>query len=152
MITTSDLKRITAQPGYAVDSEYPAFPVEVETYAASSTNTAVSTPADNDKERATRLLLDQLRLIGLPEPVREYRFNPDRKWRSDLAWPALRLLVEIHGGVWTNGRHNRGKGFTEDRHKMNTAVLLGYRVLEFTTGMVDDETAVAAINQAIGVA
>ena len=43
--------------------------------------------------------------------VREYRFHPDRKWRSDFCWPAedVRLFVEIEGGIWTDGRHVRGK-------------------------------------------
>lgn len=40
--------------------------------------------------------------------------------------------VEVHGGSWQQGRHQRGAGFTRDRQKMVAAIELGWRVLEFT--------------------
>lgn len=64
-------------------------------------------------------------LVGLPKPVSEYVFHPTRKWRLDFAWPEYRLALEIHGGVYSGGRHTRGTGFTEDREKMNEASLAG---------------------------
>lgn len=68
-----------------------------------------------------------------PQPEREFRFHPVRRWRFDFAWPAYRLAVEIDGGIFVNGRHGRGLQFSADCEKLNAAVLLGWRVLRYTT-------------------
>lgn len=73
-----------------------------------------------------------LALTGLPPFTTEYLFHPTRKWRFDYAWPEAKVAMELHGGVYSKGRHTRGKGFTEDRVKMNEAQLLGWRVIEVT--------------------
>lgn len=76
---------------------------------------------------------------GFPEPERQYRFSELFKYKLDFAWPAPMdppLAVELHGGVWSGGRHTRGKGFTKDRAKMNEAQLRGWRVLEVTYDQV----------------
>lgn len=65
-------------------------------------------------------------------PEREYRFAPPRKWRFDFAWPALRVAVELEGGVWTGGRHATGAGLIADMDKYNAAASLGWRVLRFS--------------------
>jgi len=65
---------------------------------------------------------------GIPTPVREYMFHPIRQWRADLAWPEHKIILEIEGGVFSQGRHTRGKGFIEDIAKYNAAAALGYRV------------------------
>lgn len=69
---------------------------------------------------------------GLPPPIPEYQFHPVRKWRFDYAWPLRQFYVEIEGGVWTQGRHTRGKGFMGDMAKYNAATLLGWRGLRYT--------------------
>jgi very-short-patch-repair endonuclease len=69
-------------------------------------------------------------------PEREYPFCPGRKWRADFAFISERVLVEIEGGTWSLGRHTRGSGFEADLEKYNTAAILGWRVLRFTTNMV----------------
>ena len=69
---------------------------------------------------------------------REYRFAPPRHWRFDFAWPAVKLAVEIEGGVWSRGRHTRGKGFIADCDKYNAATMLGWRVLRFTRQHLED--------------
>ena len=71
-------------------------------------------------------------LVGFPDPVTELLFHPKRKWRFDFAWEEQKLALEIHGGIHSGGRHTRGRGFVEDRAKMNEAVLLGWTVLEVT--------------------
>lgn len=76
------------------------------------------------------------RQLGLPEPEREFRFAPPRRWRADFAWPTLRVLVEIEGGIWTGGRHTRGSGFEADMAKYNAAALAGWTVLRFGSGAV----------------
>lgn len=74
----------------------------------------------------------QLAALGVPEPVREYRFAPPRRWPADFAWPDVWLLVEIEGGTWSRGRHVRGAGYARDVEKYNAAVMAGWRVLRYT--------------------
>ncbi len=71
-------------------------------------------------------------LVGFPDPVIELLFHPKRKWRLDYAWPTRMIAIEVHGGIHSGGRHTRGRGFVEDRAKMNEATLLGWTVLEVT--------------------
>jgi len=63
--------------------------------------------------------------------VSEYRFCK-RRWRFDYAIPDKKIAIEIEGGVWISGRHNRASGFLKDMEKYNTATILGWRVLRFT--------------------
>lgn len=81
---------------------------------------------------ATKLLKAWCVQEGLPEPVQEYRFHSVRRWRFDHCWPAKRLAVEVEGGIWTNGRHSRGKGFMSDCEKYSRAALDGWCVLRTT--------------------
>lgn len=67
---------------------------------------------------------------GLPPPTPEFRFHPTRKWRYDWAWPDKKVALEVEGGTWINGRHNRGSGFVRDMEKYNAAAVAGWRVLK----------------------
>jgi very-short-patch-repair endonuclease len=78
----------------------------------------------------------QIKVIGLAEPKREYKFHPTRKWRLDFAWDEKKIGVEIQGGTYKGGRHTRALGYRNDREKINNATLLGWRILEFTSDMV----------------
>jgi hypothetical protein len=80
----------------------------------------------------------QLHARGLTGFVREFRFHPDRRWRLDLALPDQRIGAEVHGGVWSRGRHVRGSGFIRDLEKLNAAVLLGWRIVAGDTMMALD--------------
>ena len=64
-----------------------------------------------------------------PELVKEFRFHPVRRWRSDFAHLPSRTLIEIEGGVFVNGRHNRPGGFAADLEKYLEAGLAGWRVV-----------------------
>lgn len=66
------------------------------------------------------------------ECVAEYRFHTRRKWRFDYAIPAYRIAIEIDGGVWVYGRHNRAEGYIADLQKFNEAAAAGWLVLKFT--------------------
>ena len=90
-----------------------------------------------------------IKAAGLPEPEREFRFHPSRKYRFDFAWPDLMLAVETEGGTWTAGRHTRGKGFESDCRKYNQASLAGWVLLRFTGDMIRSGEALAHIEQAI---
>jgi very-short-patch-repair endonuclease len=74
-------------------------------------------------------------------------FQPGRRWRADFAWPEHGLIVEVEGGTWLpgGGRHNRGRGFEDDCRKYLAAFLLGFRLIRFTTAMVDDLTALKTL-------
>jgi hypothetical protein len=78
-------------------------------------------------------MIEELARRGVPEPTKEYKFHPTRRWKLDWAWPSIFLGVEIHGGVYAGGRHTNGQGFTNDREKMNEAALCGFLVIEITT-------------------
>lgn len=75
------------------------------------------------------------------EYIREYKWHPTRRWRSDFCFTD-KVLVEIEGGVWTRGRHTRGQGFINDCEKYNNAAALGWRVFRFVSGTVEDGTAI----------
>ncbi len=97
-------------------------------------------------------LLCQIRAVKLPEPVRELRFNAQRRWKADFGWPEHRLLVEVEGGTFMRGggRHNRGAGMSKDASKYNAAVLGGWRLLRFTPDMIRDGSALATLETALG--
>ncbi len=99
---------------------------------------------------AKRTLNFQCLAEKLPLPVLEHKFHPTRRWRADLAWPDQMVLAEIDGGTWVQGRHTRPQGFENDCEKLNTAVLMGWRVLRFTTAMVEDGRAVQTIKEVLG--
>ena len=86
-----------------------------------------------------------IHIMGWPEPKREYKFHPKRRFKADFAWPELRLLVEVEGGQYTNGRHYRPQGYEADCEKYNLAALEGWTVLRFTPSMVHDGRAVNTI-------
>lgn len=103
------------------------------------------TPLRHGKARRRRLdhrmlwlgTLELLRLEGLGV-VTEFWFDPDRRWRLDLAVPSVRVGVEIHGGAWLRGpdglrggAHHRPAGRRRDMAKMRRAQELGWIVGEF---------------------
>lgn len=85
------------------------------------------------------------------EPVREYQFCTGRKWRFDFAFPGDKLVaVEIEGGIWSNGRHNRAAGYAADLEKYNQASFQGWHVYRFTTDMVKSGAAIDLIRKVLG--
>jgi hypothetical protein len=74
-------------------------------------------------------LKQMFRAFGIPDPLCEYIFTTERGWRFDFAWPNGKIALEVEGGIWTRGRHTRGKGFFADMEKYNRAMILGWRVL-----------------------
>ena len=99
---------------------------------------------------ADELLRAQLRDARLPEPVREYRFCPGRRFRFDWAWVRERVALELEGGIWTGGRHTRPRGYERDCEKYSLAAILGWRVIRATPAMVEDGRAVTLLRQALG--
>lgn len=83
-----------------------------------------------------KLLVDQILSTDLPVPIREHKFHPTRKWRFDLAFMEHKLAVEVEGGIWIYGRHNRASSYFKDMEKYNNACLLGWYVIKLSTDMV----------------
>ena len=90
-----------------------------------------------------------LKAVRAPSWLAEYRFDPKRRWRADFAWPEAKLLVEVEGGSFSNGRHNRSLGFEADCEKYAEAVIQGWRVIRVTTAMVEDGRALGFIMRAL---
>lgn len=115
---------------------------------------------------AEQTLAAQLEQAGIPFE-REYRFADEdwcreqgfvtptgrpKKWRSDfmiLRPHVAMLLIEVDGGTWISGRHNRGSSIAAEYEKGAAAAILGYRTLHCTTEQVEDGTALGWIRAAI---
>lgn len=106
----------------------------------------------NGKPRAPRRsrrpyldeLLQEAKLVGLPEPVREYRFHPTRKWPFDAAWPERKIAIEYQGGVFQRDpSHSSIGGIVRDYEKFTEASLAGWTLLLVTAQTVRSGAALA---------
>jgi very-short-patch-repair endonuclease len=94
----------------------------------------------NSPNAETLYLMELGHEFGLGEAVLEFEFAKPlhRKFRSDLCWVHYKLIVEIEGGIFTGGRHVRGKSYEQDCIKYSMAAILGYCVLRMTYPMLHD--------------
>ena len=75
---------------------------------------------------------------GVPTPVWEWRFAaPERQFAFDYAWPESRVALEMQGGIFVNGGHNRGPQYASDMQKFNMAAERGWFVLQCVPGYKD---------------
>jgi very-short-patch-repair endonuclease len=95
----------------------------------------------------TLLLL--IRAEGLPEPEREWRFHPTRRWRLDFAYPEKRIGIEVQGGTYIRGAHSRGTGLERDYEKYNQAQVLGWDVYQFSRKMIESGEAIETIKRVL---
>ena len=98
------------------------------------------------------LVLALLVEYGLPEPVVHHRLvGPDGRFLAevDLAYPHLRIAIELDGGV-----HRERHVFEADRPRQNGIVLDGWIVLRFTWNALvkDPEGIVATVRAAVDLA
>ena len=110
-------------------------------------------PASVKKERVVSegeaILSQHLRTLKI-EFEQEFKFHPSRKWRADFHLKEKKILVEVEGGIWSNGRHTRGKGYLGDLDKYNAATMMGYQVIRFSTEQVKSGKAIEQIFKLIG--
>ena len=78
-----------------------------------------------------RRVLALLRAAGLPEPVRQYVISNNEAFvaRIDLAYPDLRLAVEVDGYRY----HSSRSAWQADLARQNRLTALGWTILRFTT-------------------
>ena len=81
-----------------------------------------------------------------PPLEREFRFHAERRWRADFAHIESRSLIEVEGGIWVNGRHNRAAGFNADLEKYLEASLAGWRVFRLGSDQITMENVVRLVN------
>jgi len=119
-----------------------------------------SKPSQNGYNKA--VVLAYFKEMGIPKPEFEYRFNPDRKWAFDLAWPniledgvlsvkeARLLAVEVQGGLFSSGRHNRGAAMLKEYEKTNCAAEMGWHILHFQPSELCMNSTAESIKRALG--
>jgi hypothetical protein len=90
-------------------------------------------PGDSDLEtRVLRVLVGQ----GFPPPAQQYRVRiGGRTFRIDLAYPVIRLAIELDGWEF----HSSRSAFDDDRTRANLLVAHGWTVVRFTSRSTDDE-------------
>jgi hypothetical protein len=102
---------------------------------------------------------------GVPEPVFEFCFDSERKWRFDLAWPDQLigrntqthahlqfslLYIEVQGGLFSGGRHTRGAALLREYEKINRASVLGWRGLFVTPQQLLTKQTVNMVRECLG--
>ena len=120
-----------------------------------------------NRSELEELLAFHIKGVKVPIPEREYRFSGhhvglgpgirDRlvlaglqDWRFDFAWPNYMLAVEVEGGAWVEGGHNRGKGFSDDLVKYHHAASLGWFLYRCDGDMIKRGLAIKFIEQRLG--
>ena len=73
-----------------------------------------------------------LKQQGLPDPEAEHKFLDNRRFKFDYAYPEVKLAIEVEGGVWIKGRHNRASGYIKDMEKYNLANENLWHILRYT--------------------
>lgn len=91
----------------------------------------------------------QLKALKI-EFEQEFKFHPKHKWRADFHIIGKKILVEVEGGIWSGGRHTRGKGYIGDMEKYNSATMMGYQVIRFSTEQVKSGLAIKQIEKMVG--
>lgn len=82
--------------------------------------------------------------LMLGSPVTEFKFDEERKWKFDYAWPDIKLTLEVEGGIYGRGKacpvckrkapgaHSSIQRLLSDMEKYNRAASLGWTVLRCT--------------------
>ena len=91
--------------------------------------------------------------FGIQAPIMEYKpFGKDndctkeyrkknnlKDWRLDYVWidGGMKFAIEIDGGAWINGRHNRGQGYIDGMIRRNALLEYGWYVLYYPPNKID---------------
>jgi len=94
----------------------------------------IGAPAPSVLEARLRRLVGRLHL---PTPTVELRVGKNGEYRLDLAWPAIRLAVEVDGYIW----HFSGAHKQRDDDRRNDLQQQGWTVLVFNWRQVSHDPA-----------
>jgi very-short-patch-repair endonuclease len=103
--------------------------------------------AKNERQQWELVLLYQIQKLSIPEPVRYFKPIPGRNFTSDMAYPDIKLLIEVDGAQWVKGGHNSGYGKERDCEKDALAVLEGYKTLRFPPSLIESGFAVGILEK-----
>lgn len=95
----------------------------------------------------------------------EFHFTTERQWRFDYAIPVrwntdihnpaktdlmeLKIAIEVEGGIHSNGRHVRGKGYEGDMQKYTMASVNGWTLIRVTPKQLLTSETIETIKKAI---
>ena len=90
------------------------------------------------RDAIKRAFADEItRRTGEPHEYEYYFAKPERRWRSDIAFPGVKVAVEIDGGTWGYGRHNRAGSILADMEKGNGYSVRGWLVFHCPWEWID---------------
>lgn len=96
------------------------------------------------------LLAFQLKAVPeRPLFERQFRIHPERRYKADFFFPKSRLVVEVDGGGWVNGRHGRGQGIENDCEKSSLIAQMPARLMRVTPKQVQKGDALKWILEAL---
>ena len=118
----------------AANPEY--FDAEELSAAVSGGTTGHVSVDTGDTSAFSRKFEEMWAWMGGPDLETEFTFYTSRRWRFDYCHLPTQTAIELEGGIWGRGRHNRPAGFIADCEKYNAAARSGYSVFRLATGMV----------------
>lgn len=104
------------------------------------------------KSEPEERLAFQLKAVGAPLFERQFRIHPERRFFADFFFPTGRLVVEVDGGGWANGRHSRGYGMDSDAEKSALIAAMPARLIRVTPKWINTGEALNWILKALGAA
>lgn len=97
------------------------------------------------------VVLAFLKEHGIPAPEFEFRFDPARRWRSDLSWQMHKVCLECQGGIFSGGAHVRGAAMLREFIKLNRLAVMGWRVLYCTPQTLCTKEMADTIREALAI-
>lgn len=103
------------------------------------------------------IVVAYFRECGLPVPQMEFKFCEWRQWRFDFAWPSYTkhyshpVALEVDGGIWIRGGHNRGAQIKKTWEKENRAQIMGWRIIKCEPKDLCTEDTAKLIKEALGI-
>lgn len=107
---------------------------------------------NEDKQSLEDTFAKHVERYGLPEPVRQFRFDDTPvDWRWDFGWPQYKLVVEINGGIYQNPPtgHRSIRGLLRDYAKLNAATARHWWSMSFDNKAVESGEAILTVQEFI---
>ena len=85
------------------------------------------------------LFVSLLKEAGATRLATNFKFDSERQWLLDIVQEDSKTAIEIDGGGFAYGGHNRGRQMAWDYEKRNAALLQGWWVFQLTGQQVQRE-------------